>query len=179
MEIVTLIVGALAAGAAASLKKIGGDVIQTAYDELKAAVVARTNRKAAVEALQEDPQSIPLKQVVEAALQKSGASADADLAKLAAELNEALSRLAPQEKAATGIDLRELEARNVTLRKIVAGGSGVVGDRWKLSGDLLIEDVEAGGASQKTDRDGGRRARRLSRNPASPGWTRSDDRVRD
>ena len=80
MEIVTLIVGALVAGASASLKKIGGDVVQTAYDKLKAAVVARTSRKAAVEALQEDPQSAPQRQVVEEALQKSGT--DVDLAKL-------------------------------------------------------------------------------------------------
>ncbi|MBW8893232.1 MAG: hypothetical protein JF617_14300, partial [Burkholderiales bacterium] len=76
MPILTLIVGALAAGATASLKKVGGDVVQTIYDRLKAAVIARTQRKAAVEALAEDPSSAAGRQVVEEALQKSGAEAD-------------------------------------------------------------------------------------------------------
>ena len=150
MEIITLVVGALVAGASASIQKVGGDLIQTAYDKLKAAVISRTSRKAAVEALAEDPQSVPQKQAVEEALRKSGAEADLDLAKLAAELSEALARLAPEEKAAIGVDIRELEARNVSLKNIVAEGAGVVGGHWKLSGDLSIDGVSAGSPQKKS-----------------------------
>jgi hypothetical protein len=140
-----LIVTALAAGATASLKKVGGDAVQTVYDRLKAAVIARTQRKAAVEALAEDPASAPQRQVVVEALQKSGGEADADLARIATELNEVLARLPPHEQAAIGVDIRELEAGNVTLRNITASGTGVKGDSWKLRGDLNIDGVNAGG----------------------------------
>ncbi|MBW8847180.1 MAG: hypothetical protein JF607_19615 [Burkholderiales bacterium] len=149
MPILTLIVGALAAGATASLKKVGGDVVQTIYDRLKAAVIARTQRKAAVEALAEDPSSAAGRQVVEEALQKSGAEADTDLARIAAELNEALAKLQPHEQAAIGVDVAQLEAVNVTLRNITASGTGVKGEHWKLSGDLNIDGVNAGGGAGK------------------------------
>lgn len=146
VEILPLVVGALAAGATASLKKIGGDAVQTLYDQLKGAVIARLQRKAAVEALAEEPESQAQRQVVVEALAKAGAAQDTELARLAEALQAALARLTPPEQAAVGVDLRELEAANVTLRNITAAGTGVKGEHWKLSGDLTIDGVNAGGA---------------------------------
>ena len=64
---------------------------------------------------------------------------------LAQPLLEAIQRRAPETAAAIGVDLKDVEGASLAIRRVMATGVGVKVAGAKLSGDLTIEDVRAGG----------------------------------
>jgi hypothetical protein len=63
----------------------------------------------------------------------------------AQELLEAIQRQAPEAAAAIGIDLKDIEGAAIAIRRVTATGTGIKVEHAKLSGDITIEDVQAGG----------------------------------
>jgi hypothetical protein len=59
-------------------------------------------------------------------------------------LLEAIQRQAPEVAAVIGVDLRDIEGAALAIRRVTATGAGVKVERAKLSGDITIEDVQAG-----------------------------------
>lgn len=51
---------------------------------------------------------------------------------------------APYAAAIVGASLKDVEAANIRLKDIYSTGSGVVLERVKATGDVLIENVRAG-----------------------------------
>jgi hypothetical protein len=46
---------------------------------------------------------------------------------------------------AIGVDLKEIEGAALAIPRVTATGAGVKVEHAKLSGDITIEDVQAGG----------------------------------
>jgi hypothetical protein len=83
MDPVTLIVTALATGAAAAAKDIGGDAVKTAFNGLKALIAKKFGGKADVEnavaQVEQKPESAGRKETLKEELQAAGADKDQEL----------------------------------------------------------------------------------------------------
>jgi hypothetical protein len=60
-------------------------------------------------------------------------------------LLETLQRQTPETAAAIGVALTDIEGAALAIRRVTATGAGVTVEHAKLSGDITIEDVQAGG----------------------------------
>ena len=94
--------------------------------------------------LTSDPDSKKRQAVVEEDLAASGAAQDSELLATAQKLIELIRQHAPNAAAATGVDLKDIEAANLRLADIVASGAGVKVEKARLSGDVTISGVRAG-----------------------------------
>jgi hypothetical protein len=59
-------------------------------------------------------------------------------------LLEAIQRHAPEGAAAIDVDLKEIEGASLAIRRVIASGTGLKVEQGKFSGDITIEDVQAG-----------------------------------
>jgi hypothetical protein len=144
MDPLTSIVMALAAGAAAALKPVAEQVIKDGYAGLRA-LITRKYAQVQVDQLEANPSSKNRRGVVEEELAATGADQDAEVLQQAQALLEAIQRQAPETAAAIGVDLQDIEGAALAIRRVTATGTGVKAERAKLSGDITIEDVQAGG----------------------------------
>jgi hypothetical protein len=147
MEPVSIIAGALAAGAAAVSKKLGGQLAEYAYDGLKHLIINRYKRGGSVAALEENPSSDIQRKALEEALAKTEAPKDADVLQKANDLTTALNKLPHADLAAIGIRISELQAINAHFGEVTVDGigTGVEIDEANLQGDLTIETVRVRG----------------------------------
>jgi hypothetical protein len=143
MEPISAIVTALALGAAAAAKDIGGQAIKDAYVALKAFIVSHYPR-VSVDPLEQVPESKARRGVVEEDLQVANAAADTELATLAKKLTDLVQQQAPAAAAAIGIDLKDVQAVSLRLSDIAAAGTGVRVEQGRFSGDIVISSVRAG-----------------------------------
>ncbi len=124
------LVAALSAGAVAAGKDLGSTAVKDAYTALKTFISDRyKNAGAAVEALEEDPESDLEQQVLEKRLVKDNAAQDADLAKLTKSLLAALTEMKDNPQAQALFDFGKLEA----------------------AGSFEIDDIETSGAVLKAE----------------------------
>jgi hypothetical protein len=145
MDPLISIVMALAAGAAAALKPVAEQVIKDSYAGLKA-LITRKYAQVQVDQLEANPSSKNRRRVVEEELAAAGADQDTEVLQQAQALLEAIQRQAPETAAAIGVDLKEIEGAALAIRRVTAAGTGVKVERGKFSGDITIEDVQAGGS---------------------------------
>lgn len=138
------IVDVLAAGAKAAVTGLAATAVKEGYTALKAGIVARLNRKATVEALEEDPASGPLKAAVAEALARSGAAEDSQVQELAQRLARALAEVPAADARAMGLDIEDLQAANVKLSDIAAQGTAVHIRRTHVTGDFEVAGIRAG-----------------------------------
>ena len=86
MDPITLIVTALAAGAAAAAKDVGGDAVKSAFNGLKALIVRKLGGKADVEnavaQVEQKPESAGRKETLKEELQAAGVDKDEEVLKL-------------------------------------------------------------------------------------------------
>ena len=143
MEPISAIVTALALGAAAAAKEIGGQAVKDAYAGLKELIIRRYP-KVSVGQLEQAPESKGRRAVVEEDLQAADAAGDAELVSLAQKLASLIQQHAAGAAAAIGVDLRDIEAVNLRLADIAAAGTGVKVEKSKFSGDIEIRGVRAG-----------------------------------
>src|SRR3954454_5880725 len=104
MDPVTLIVSALAAGAAAGLKDTSKAVVKDAYGALKA-VLSRRYQHVDVEMLERKPGSDIKRASVAEDLNDAGAGEDRELIELARKLVAVVRENAAEAGAAVGVDL--------------------------------------------------------------------------
>ncbi len=140
----TSITDALSAGAIAAVSGVGSAVVKDAYSALKAVIAERFRRKAAVEALEEDPSSAPQKAAVAEALIKSGASDDPAVQELAQRLAHALADMPAADAKSIGLDIEDLQAANVNFRDVVTQGTAVRIRRTTVAGNFEVEGIRAG-----------------------------------
>jgi hypothetical protein len=144
MDPLTSLVTALAAGAAAALQSTVEQGVKDGYAALKG-LIQRKYARVNVDQLEANPSSKSRCGVVEEDLKAVGADQDTEVLQQAQALLEAIQRQAPETAAAIGVDLQEIEGAALTIRRVIATGTGVKVEGAKLSGDLTIEDVHAGG----------------------------------
>jgi len=143
MDPLTSLVTALAAGAAAALQSTVEQVVKDSYAALKG-LIQRKYAQVDVNQLEANPRSKSRQGVVEEDLKAAGADTDAEVLQHAQALLEAIQRQAPEAAAALGVDLKDIEGAALAIRRVTATGAGVKVEHAKLSGDITIEDVQAG-----------------------------------
>ena len=143
MDPLTSLVTALAAGAAAALQSSVEHGVKDGYAALKG-LIQRKYAQVDVNQLEANPNSKSRRGVVEEDLKAAGADTDAEVLQHAQALLEAIQRHAPETASAIGVDLKEIEGASLAIRHVIATGAGVKVEQAKLSGDITIENIQAG-----------------------------------
>jgi hypothetical protein len=143
--IVTSIVTAVAAGAVSAFKDDATQAVKKAYAGVKALITGKyQGATSSLALLEEKPASDPRKATLAEVLEDAGAQHDAELVQHAAILIAVIDKEDPDAARAIGVDLKDFEAANVTLRKVKASGTTATGVRLHsatVRGDITIEDV--------------------------------------
>jgi hypothetical protein len=140
---VSVIVAALAAGAAAGLKDTAADAVRDAYGSVKRLI---RSRYSAVDLgpLEGRPESDAKRASLAEDLESAGAGSDEELLALVRELVAAIERHDPTAAAAVGVDLEKVKAASLRVGGVVAEGTGVRVRESEFAGDIEITDVRAG-----------------------------------
>ena len=142
----TIIVTALAAGAAAGLTDTAAQAVKDAYTGLKDLIKRKyAKASAGVDVLETDPSSQDLQAFADKQLAASGAADDVDIQKLAQALLDAVAQHAPEAARTIGVDLKDIEASSMRLADITveADGpaTGVQARDIRVAGDFVIQGV--------------------------------------
>lgn len=143
MDPITMIVTALAAGAAAGLKPTAERAIKDAYASVKA-LIQRKYIKVDISPLESKPESEAKRESLREDLADAGALGDHELLDKIKALIEAVEKHAPAEAAAIGVDLKEVKAASLKIQKVTAEGTGVRVEKSEFSGDIDLGEVRAG-----------------------------------
>jgi hypothetical protein len=139
------IIAALAAGAEAGVTSVTTLAIKDLYGRLKAAVGARhPEAEAGIEALEAEPRSATRQIALSELLADAGA--DTETVRLAEALFEEIEHQAPQAASRVGIDLAQVKALFLEIRRI---DGGVRARDVETVGGITITDVQAGGLDPK------------------------------
>ena len=127
MDPVSLIVLALAAGAAAGLKSTAAEAVQDGYSAIKA-LIRRKYTRIDLAPLEEKPESEAKRASLTEDLQDAGAGSDAELIAQARQLVALVAQHDSSAAAAVGIDLGKVKAEFLRVGDVVATqGTGVPG----------------------------------------------------
>jgi hypothetical protein len=148
MDPITIIVTALALGAAAGLKPTVAQAVKDGYAGLKA-LITRKYQKVSLSTLEANPGSQARREVVEEDLKGTGADQDMEVLGQAKALLEAVKAQAPEAAGVVGVDLSDVEAGALTLKRIVSAGTGVSVRKAKVAGNIEVTDVTAGATGKK------------------------------
>jgi predicted ATPase len=147
VEILTIVIGALAAGALAKAGEIGGRAVVDAYDGLRTLIVRKLGKSGAVQSVEDEPRSETAQATLAEALSKAGLAADPELAQHAEVLRGALA------SAGTGgadIEVGDITAKvNVLVNNLVASGRIKLGNLRAETGDATLTNLTAGAAPPK------------------------------
>ncbi len=143
MDPVSLIVAALAAGAAAGFKENATAAVKDAYGAIKRLLSSRY-KNVVLDDLERKPESEAKRASVAEDLSDGGAQEDSELLDLARQLVAAVRESDSGAAAAIGIDLKNVEAEFIHVGTIRATGTGFRGEGLKLRGGLSVSNVEAG-----------------------------------
>jgi hypothetical protein len=117
--------------------------VKDSYAALKG-LIQRKYAQVNVDQLEANPSSKSRRGVVKEDLKAAGADADAEVLQHAQMLLEAIQRQPPETAAAIGVDLKDIEGASLAIRHVIATGAGVKVEQAKLSGDIIIENIQAG-----------------------------------
>jgi hypothetical protein len=143
MEPVSLVVAALAAGAAAGLKPAAASAVKDAYAGLKGLIGARY-KGVDIGRLEKGPESASEQIAVVGALCAAGADRDSELLRLAGEMLSLLREHHPGWGPSLGIDLDEVAAAALRIGLVDAAESGVRVRRSHFEGEIEIGAVHTG-----------------------------------
>jgi hypothetical protein len=146
MDPITVIVAALAAGAAAGLTATAEQAVKDAYAGVKQWIQDRY-ADISLAGLERDPKSPNRQGVLAEDLAAAGAADDAELQAQATALLALLAKSPGGREAAAGagVILRDGEfGQDLTVEDIIASGTGFIGERLKVQGNVTIRGVDAG-----------------------------------
>jgi hypothetical protein len=145
MDPISIIVMALATGAAAALKPVAEQSIKDAYASLKG-LIHRKYGRIDVAVLETDPASKERQAVVGEDLTKSGAGQDEEVLRKAKALLDAIQAYVSNAPQIAGLDLQDIKGASLTAERILAEGSHATGVKAKelnIAGDIRFSDVTA------------------------------------
>jgi hypothetical protein len=141
MEPITVIVSALAAGAAAALKPMAEGAIKDAYNGIKSFITKKYG-KVDLTPLETKPESENKRASLAEDLTDAGAANDVELLDQAKQVIDAVEKHDPESASAIGIVLREVEAQYLEVRKIITDGTGMIVEKGKF-GEMIIGEIDA------------------------------------
>jgi predicted ATPase len=148
IEFLSSVIGALAAGAIAKAGDVGGRAAMDAYDALRALIVRKLGRGAAVQLVEDEPRSETAQAALAEALTNAGLGADAELAQHAEALRAALASAAGAGGA--DIEVGDITGKvNVLVNSLVASGRIKLGDIRAEAGDATVSNLTAGAGAPK------------------------------
>ena len=146
MEPITVIITAIATGAAAALSPTAKEAVHDLYAGLKKLIQDKYHQaNSSLEALEKKPESASKRDSLQEDLQDSGAENDAELLQQAQALLKAIEEQVPQIAQAIGIKLEDVKAANVRLQEIIVSGEKAAGVHIKhgeFTGDIEISKVK-------------------------------------
>jgi hypothetical protein len=148
MDPITVIVTALATGAAAGLGGTAKNAITDGYSALKTFLKNRYG-SVRVETLEEEPASKAKQQMVEEDLQNTGARSDEELLRLAQSVVRLILERAPDTVQAVGLSIEGLEAGELLADNIQSSGPAVVVKDTKVAGKAEFRNLRGGKTSSK------------------------------
>ena len=143
MDPISMMVAALAMGAAKGASEMAAEAVKDAYNGLKG-FLARRYPKVDVQSIEQKPESEARRSVVAEDLADAGAADDEELRALVGQLVEALKEHAPDAGAAVGVDLEKVSAEYLRLEDITSAGTGVHVGHGEFRGGIDIKGVRAG-----------------------------------
>jgi hypothetical protein len=143
MDPLTSLVTALATGAAAALKSTVEQAVKDSYAALKK-LIQRKYTQVQVDQLEINPSSKNRRGVIEEELKVAGADTDVEVLQLAQALLDAIQSSTPETAASIGVELQDIEGASLTIRRVIATGTGVKVEKGTFDNDITIEDVKAG-----------------------------------
>jgi hypothetical protein len=150
MDPITIIVFALATGAAAGLRPTAEKVIKDTYEGIKT-LIHRKYGRVDVDVLEADPASEARQNVVKEDLQKTEAGKDEELLRQAQVLLDAIQEHEPGAATAVGVNLEDVKvASSLNIEDIMASGTGVDITRTDVGRDMTIRGVRAGETGKNT-----------------------------
>lgn len=143
MDPLTAIVAAISAGALAALKDGANDAVTRAYQSVRDFFTGHST-EGDLEDLEKKPQSEARRAVFAEELGAAGLGEDEELLARALALAEVLRQHDPESIRAVGVDLTDVQVDNIRIGRIVSEGTGFKAERVAASGDITIDDVQAG-----------------------------------
>lgn len=143
MDPITVIVTALATGAASGVSGTAKNAITDAYGALKAFVKKRYGN-VQVETLEKEPSSPTRQKEIKKELKKGAAGEDLELLRQARAVIDLVQEYAPQAAEVVGVTIAKLKAQSLYVRNIESSGIGVKVIGTTIKGDAVIEGVRAG-----------------------------------
>jgi hypothetical protein len=142
MDPVTVIVSAIALGAATGLTDTAATAVRDAYAAVKRLVARYPQVDAS--AVERKPDSAAKRASLVEDLVAAGAASDADLVDAARALIAAVTTHHPLAGHAVGIDLVRVEADALRIRSVASEGTGVRVRDSRFASDIDIDTVRAG-----------------------------------
>ncbi len=143
MDSISIIVSALASGAAAGLKPTAEKIVKEAYAGLKG-IIQRKYNDVDLRPIENKPESESKRESMAEDLADAGASGDQELLDLAKILIDALAKHDKATAAAIGVDLEEVKAAYLNIKKVTSTGAGVKVKKGEFKGGIDIGEVSAG-----------------------------------
>jgi hypothetical protein len=148
MDPISVVVTALAAGAAAGVRPAAEQAVKDAYAGLKA-FIQRKWREISLDPLEANPASKARQGMVKEDLEQVGAAKDPDLVMLAERVLEAVVRHAPETARGLGVRLEGITAGgSLRIKDVTANDLGVEARKINAQGDIEISGVHAGGTAR-------------------------------
>jgi hypothetical protein len=148
MDPISIIVAALAAGAAAGVKPAAEQAIKDAYQGIKG-LIKRKYARVNIEVLEGGPASDARKAVVREDLEQTGAGQDEEVLRQAQVVLEAIRKYAPEAARAVGVTIEKVEAGAISISDVHAEGAGVIIRDGKIQGPIDVRGVRAGDGGSK------------------------------
>jgi hypothetical protein len=143
MEPATIIVTALALGAATGMKSVAEQAVKDGYQGLKN-LIKKKYPDIGVDRLEKKPDSKKQQDAVEEEIADLGADKDTEILQKAEVLLDTVKNLPAENVPAIGVDLEKIKAAALKVKDIIATGTGVKIREGEFSGEISIEQVRAG-----------------------------------
>ena len=143
MEPATIIVTALALGAATGIKSVAEQAVKDGYQVLKNLFNTKYP-DVGVDRLEKKPESKTQQAAIEEEIADLGADKDAEILQKAEVLLETIKNLPAENVPAIGVDLEKIKGATLKIKDIIATGAGVRVRDGEFSGEINIEQVRAG-----------------------------------
>jgi len=150
MDPIGIIVSALASGAAAGIKPTAENAIKDAYAGLKG-MIQRKYRRIDLQPLENKPESQSKRESIAEDLTDAGAVGDQELLDLAKVLIDAVAVHDKVAATVVGIDLEEVKAVYLDIKKVTTSGDGIRIKKSEFEGGIDIGEVNAGEAGESSN----------------------------
>ena len=150
MDPIGIIISALASGAAAGLKPAAEKAIKDAYTGLKS-MIQRKYSRVDLAPLENKPESRSKRESGAVDLTDAGATGDQELLDLAKALIDAVSKHDKATATVIGVDLEEVKAAYLNIKKITTSGIGVKVKKGEFEGGIDIGQVAAGNTNESSN----------------------------